>query len=154
MNRQKLGKIVVSVALVLSALISTIVDLSGGDLAHVHNPDWHPHAVFHDIVMFLFLDFMTVVCLWLIWRKTKEPGLGIKVGTLTMIGFWSPFYYVTTIFPMASLASTPDDISKGALLVSWFPLPLYINVMIGTFLLALTLTGHFLYRRGEFHHNA
>ena len=149
MTSQTLGKLLLSTALALSAVVSTVVDLSHGDTAHVHNPAWHPHAVFHDIVMFLLLDFMAVVCIWLLWRKSNEPKIGVNVAALLMIGFWSPFYYVTTLFPAASLSATPDDVSKGALLVSWLPFPLYINVLVGTALLAIAAVGYFLYCNGE-----
>ena len=149
MTRQTLGKTLISSAIVLSAIVSTGIDLSHGDTAHVHNPAWHPHAIFHDIVMFLLLDFMGLVCLWLLWRKSREPEVGVRVAALLMLGFWSPFYYVTTLVPAASLAATPENVSNGAILVSWAPFPLYINVLVGTFLLSLTAVGYFLYRGGQ-----
>ena len=149
MTRQTLGKVFISSAIVLSAVVSTGIDLSHGDTAHVHNPAWHPHAIFHDIVMFLLLDFMGLVCLWLLWRKSSEPDVGVRVAALLMVGFWSPFYYVTTLVPTASLAATPENVSNGAILVSWAPVPFYINVLVGTFLLAITALGYFLYRRGQ-----
>lgn len=149
MTLQTTGRILVSVAIVLSAAVSTVIDLLPGDRAHVQNPAWHPHAIFHDIVMFLLLDFMAIVCIWLLWRKSTEPGVGIKVGVLLMVGFWSPFYYVTTLFPQASLSASPQDVSKGAILVSWMPFPLYINVLVGTAMLTIAAVGYCLYRRGE-----
>lgn len=149
MTRQMLGKVFISSAIVLSAMVSTGIDLSYGDTAHVRNAAWHPHAIFHDIVMFLFLDFMGLVCLWLLWRKSSEPDVGVRVAALLMVGFWSPFYYVTTLFPAASLAATPEKVSNGAILVSWAPFPLYINVLVGTFLLATTAVGYVLYVGGE-----
>lgn len=149
MNRQTLSRVLISSAIVLSAIVSTGIDLSHGDTAHVHNPAWHPHAIFHDIVMFLLLDFMGAVCLWLLWRKSSEPEVGVRVAALLMLGFWSPFYYVTTFFPGASLAATPENVANGAILVSWAPFPLYINVLVGTLLLAITAVGYFLYFNGE-----
>ena len=149
MTRQTLSRVLISSAIVLSAMVSTGIDLSHGVTAHVHNPEWHPHAIFHDIVMFLLLDFMGLVCLWLLWRKSSEPEVGVRVAALLMVGFWTPFYYVTTLFPAASLAATPENVSNGAILVSWAPFPLYINVLVGTFLLAITAAGYFLYFSGE-----
>lgn len=149
MTLQTTGRILVSMAIVISAGVSTVIDLLPGDTAHVQNPLWHPHAIFHDIVMFLLLDFMAIVCIWLLWRKSSEPGVGVKVGVLLMVGFWSPFYYVTTLFSQASLSASPHDVSKGAILVSWMPFPLYINVLVGTAMLLLSATGYYLYRTGE-----
>ena len=105
MNRQTTGKVLISIAVALSAIVSTIVDLLPGDTGHVFNAGWNPHAIFHDIVMFLLLDWMAVVCLWLLWRKSSEPRVGVKVATLLVLGFWTPFYYVSSVFPMASLSA-------------------------------------------------
>jgi len=90
MNKQTTGKVLISVAVALSAIVSTIVDLLPGDTGHVFNHDWNPHAIFHDIVMFLLLDWMAVVSLWLLWRKSSEPLVGVKVATLLVVGFWTP----------------------------------------------------------------
>jgi len=80
MSQQKVGKVFLSLAVSLSAIVSTIVDLLPGDTGHVHNPEWPAHAVFHDIVMFLLLDWMAIVCLWLLWRKSAEPDVGVLVA--------------------------------------------------------------------------
>ena len=45
MNRNKLGKVLVSFVLVVGALVSMIVDWI---TTHPFNPAWHPHAYFHD----------------------------------------------------------------------------------------------------------
>jgi hypothetical protein len=156
MKSQKIGKILISIAVVLSAIVSTIVDLLPGESGHVHNPTWNPHAVFHDIVMFLLLDFMAVVCLWLLWRKSLEPQIGVKVATLLVLGFWTPFYYVTTLFPEASLAAanpTTDPVAYAnelnAVTFMVGGIRVYFNVVIGTVMVLIALMGYYLYNKGS-----
>ena len=146
MNKQTTGKVLISVAVALSAIVSTIVDLLPGDTGHVFNHDWNPHAIFHDIVMFLLLDWMAVVSLWLLWRKSSEPLVGVRVATLLVVGFWTPFYYVTTLFPMASLSANLEEMDKVSFMVGG--LRVYFNVLIGSAMLGIALIGYWLYRKG------
>jgi len=154
MNLQKTGKIILSIAIGLSAIVSTIVDLLPGDAGHVHNPHWSGHAVFHDVVMFLFLDAMCLLTLWLLWRKSAEPLLAAKIGMLVVLAFWTPFYYITTLFPNASLAAANEGTPEYAhelehvTLGTIAGLPVYINVCIGTFLIILSISGYFLFKKG------
>ena len=145
MNRQTTGKVLISIAVALPAIVSTIVDLLPGDTGHVFNASWNPHAIFHDVVMFLLLDWMAVVCLWLLWRKSGEPQVGVTVATLLVLGFWTPFYYVSTVFPMASLSANLDEMDKVSLLVSG--VRVYFNVMIGSAMIVIALIGYWLYGR-------
>ncbi len=146
MNKQTVGKVLISVAVALSAIVSTIVDLMPGHTGHVFNHHWNPHAIFHDIVMFLLLDWMAVVSLWLLWRKSSEPLIGVKVATLLVVGFWTPFYYVTTLFPMASLSANLEEMDKVSIMVGG--VRVYFNVMIGSTMLVIALIGYGLYRKG------
>jgi ABC-type glucose/galactose transport system permease subunit len=146
MNKQLTGKVLISIAVALSAIVSTIVDLLPGDTGHVFNSSWNPHAIFHDIVMFLLLDWMALVCLWLLWRKSTEPLVGVKVATLLVLGFWTPFYYVSSVFPMASLSANLQEMDKVSFLLGG--LRVYFNVMIGSAMVVIALIGYWLYGRG------
>jgi len=117
MTKQVTGKVLISISIALSAIVSTVVDLRPGALGHVYNPDWNPHAIFHDIVMFLLLDQMALVSLWLLWRKSTEPLVGVRVATLLVVCFWTPFYYVTSIFPMASLSANLQEMQLVSIVV-------------------------------------
>ena len=147
MKKQTTGKVLISVAVALSAIVSTMVDMLPGDTGHVFNPTWNPHAVFHDIVMFLLLDQMALVSLWLLWRKSSEPLVGVRVATLLVLCFWTPFYYVSTFFTMASLSANLAEMDKVSVLVGG--VRVYFNVMIGTSMMVVALVGLWLYRRGE-----
>lgn len=147
MNYQVAGKILISTAVVLSAVVSTAVDLLPGDTGHVFNPNWNPHAIFHDTVMFLLLDWMAIVSLWLLWRDSSEPLVGVKVSVLLVIGFWTPFYYVTSIFPMASLSANLAEMESVSFMFAG--MRVYFNVLIGTAMILIALSGYWLYRQGR-----
>jgi len=147
MSQQTSGRVLLTLAVGLSAVVSTLVDLLPGKIGHVFNPEWPAHALFHDIVMFLLLDWMAIVCLWLLWRKSGEPRLGPLVSLLLVLGFWSPFYYATVLFPGASLAANPAEMEAVSVVVLGFRL--YFNVMIGTGLMLMALVGYWLFHRGE-----
>ena len=68
MNRHLTGKVLVSVSVALTAIVSTLVDLLPGATGHVFNTSWNPHAIFHDVVMFLLLDQIALIALWMIMR--------------------------------------------------------------------------------------
>lgn len=105
MNRGKLGKSLLSFVLVVGAIISTAVDWNA---THLFNPDWHPHARFHDALFLMILDVMTLVALWLLWRKSKEPEIGLKVAALFVAAVWTPFIYIERLVPGTSLLASPD----------------------------------------------
>lgn len=146
MSQQTLGKLLLSLAVGLSAVVSTVVDLLPGETGHVYNPEWPAHAVFHDVLMFLFLDWMAVVSLWLLWRKSTEPHVGALVALLLVLGFCTPFYYVTFLFPTASLSANPVEREAVSFVILGFRV--YFNVLIGTALIALAMVGYGLFRRG------
>jgi len=79
MMRRKLGKLILSFVLVVGAVVATAVDWN---TTHLFNPAWHPHARFHDAMFLLFLDATSLIVLWLLWRPSKEPDVGLKVAAL------------------------------------------------------------------------
>ena len=50
MHRPKSAKILLSVLVVITTLVSIVADWN---TSHVFNPDWSPHAKFHDIMLLI-----------------------------------------------------------------------------------------------------
>jgi len=105
MKRSTLGKSILSFVLVVGAAVATAVDWN---TTHLFNPSWHPHARFHDALFLLFLDGMSLVALWLLWRQSKEPGLGVKVAALFSLAAWTPFFYIEALIPGTSLLAADN----------------------------------------------
>ncbi len=97
------GRAGVTLSVVLTAVVSTVVDVMPGEDGHMGNPQWPPHALFQDAAMFCTLLAMMCIFLWLLLRKSREPQVGMLAATLFPFGFWSGFFYITTLFPQASL---------------------------------------------------
>jgi hypothetical protein len=138
MNRQKLGRSIMSFVLVVGAVVTTAVDWN---TTHLFNPAWHPHARFHDALFLLFLDGMSLVALWLLWRQGKEPDVGFKVAALLSATVWTPFFYVTTLIPGTSLLAAEDVPVLRVAGMSLAP-----NVVVGGVLLLLTGIAYWLAR--------
>ena len=103
MNRTKLGKAILSFVLVAGAVIATAVDWN---TTHLFNPAWHPHARFHDALFLLFFDGASLIVLWLLWRPSREPGLGVTVSALFSLAAWTPFFYIEALIPGTSLLAS------------------------------------------------
>lgn len=137
MERQKLGKIILTFVIAVTTIVSTLVDWNE---THLFNPKWHPHAIFHDALMLLFLAGMSAIALWMLWRPSKEPAVGIKVAAALPIFFWTPFYYITTLLPGSSLNAFDETLPEFA------GITLYPNVIIGTVLIVLAMIGYWFAR--------
>ena len=141
MSRQKLGRIVLTTVLVDTGLVSTIVDWNS---SHLFNPTWPPHARFHDVAMLNLLNGVCILALWLMWRRSAEPEVGVRVAALIPIIFWGAFFYTTILIPGTSLKATADEFVP-----SLAGFPLYPNVIVASINVVLSALGYWLYRSGR-----
>lgn len=140
MLRQKIGRILLSVVLVSTAVVSVAVDWNA---SHLFNPDWPPHARFHDVAMLNLLCGVCVLGLWLLWRRSPEPEIGARVAALIPVIFWSAFFYTTLLIPGTSLSASPEEIPPQIL-----GIPAYPNVIVALISVTLAAVGYWLYRTG------
>jgi hypothetical protein len=138
MNRRKLGKSILSFVLVVGAVVATAVDWN---TTHLFNPTWHPHARFHDALFLLLLDGMSLVVLWLLWRQSNEPGLGLKVAAMFSAAAWTPFFYIEALIPGTSLLAAND---VPVLKVGGMTFP--PNLIVAAVLFPLTVIAYWLAR--------
>lgn len=113
----KTGRILVSVAALSVPLVQWPVDFNS---SHAFNPEWPPHARFHEVVLLLFGTGMAVVALWLIWGRTKDPDTHMKVATLVPILAWGTFFIAILVpgtgfddYPEATPTIPPNLIVAG-----------------------------------------
>jgi|GEM_PF-897852 len=162
MNKITAGRTLISISVALGATGSTIVDNLPGSQGHMQAiQTWPPHALFHDAAMFLLLDGISLICLWLMLRRSREPLVAARVATLLVIVYWTPFFYVTTLFPQASLApSSPVgmpyhaanhaqwDAATQKLMPIVLGIPLYGNAVAAAGWILVAIVGYWLMRRG------
>jgi hypothetical protein len=143
MSRTTAGKAMLTFVLGAIALINFLADWNK---THVFNPAWHPHARFHAAVMSLILWAVSTIAIWLLWRRSVEPDLGIKVAALLALGLWTPFLYA-------------DHLAAGSSQLVNYPAPvpapevagvvLYPQVVLALMAVVLIIGGFGLARRGE-----
>src|SRR3954470_9550981 len=97
MNR---GKLLMTVVLVTQAVSGFVLDWRGN---HLLNPLWHPHARFHGALLLFLVSGVSAIGVWLLWRDSKEPEVAMRVAALISFSFWTPFFYITSLLPGATL---------------------------------------------------
>jgi hypothetical protein len=51
----------------------------------------------------------SALALWLLWRKSSEPQVAVKVAALIPLIFFFAFFYTTTLLPGSSLSASPGE---------------------------------------------
>ena len=143
MKRNKLGKWVMTFVLVAGAVVSTAVDWNE---THLFNPAWHPHARFHDALFLMILDAMSLVVLWLLWRRSAEPEIGLKVAALLAAAVWTPFFYIEALIPSTSLLASDNVPVLKVGSMTFAP-----NLVVAAVLFLLTLVAYWLARAAGGH---
>ena len=137
---KRIGRIILSVLVVATTVISVAVDWNS---SHAFNPDWYPHARFHDVMLLWLLIGLVPILLWLLWRNSLEPEVGVTVTTLVILFFWSSFFVnllVPGTSPAANLEESPPI---------FYGIPLYPNMIIAAISIVLAIVGYWLYRSGS-----
>lgn len=162
MNRIITGRVLIALSLTLGTIVTTTIDNLPPPIGHMRAVDtWPPHALFHDAVMFLLLDGVALIGLWLLFRRSREPLVGARVSMLIVAAFWTPFFYITTLYPQASLVPTspvgmPYTLSNFA---QWDPamrkmtpvvlgVPVHVNALVGLGWMCIAAMGYWLVRSG------
>ena len=96
MDRMRLGKWMMTFVLAAQAVLGFVLDWAPN---HLLNPQWHGHARFHGGLLLFMVGGVSATGIWLLWRKSKEPEVAIRVAGLISISFWTPFFYVTFLLP-------------------------------------------------------
>jgi hypothetical protein len=129
-NRNKFGKILLTLVLVVGAIISFPLDWSAN---HLLNPAWPPHARFHGALLLFLLSGVSATGVWMLWRKSKEPEVAIRAAVCISASFWTPFFYITFLLP----SSTPWAGDPGAV-PRLAGSPVYPNMLVAGVFLLLT----------------
>ena len=136
--RKNLGRILITVVLVSDAVVSTAVDWND---SHLFNPVWTAHARFHDASMLNLLWGVSILALWLLWRRSSEPEVGVRAAALIPVIYRIAFLYITWVIPGTSLspsAEPPPYVGS---------IPIYGNVIAALVSIGLSLIGYWLHTR-------
>jgi hypothetical protein len=92
----RVARWIMTVVLTATAVLSFLLDWSPN---HLLNPLWHPHARFHGALLLFFLAGVSGSGVWLLWRRSSEPAVAIRVASLISLAFWTPLFYITSLVP-------------------------------------------------------
>jgi hypothetical protein len=70
---------------------------------HLLSPEWAPHARFHGGLFLFSMAGVAIISLWLLWRRSSEPRIGVIVAALLLLAYWTPLFYVNSLVPGSSL---------------------------------------------------
>jgi hypothetical protein len=95
MSYWKIGKWIISL-LALSTIVSPyLIDFT---TTHLYNPQWPPHAKYHDAQTILLASFLGAFSLYFLWRRKEDQVFHLTLATV-----------LAALFPLSSI---------GAI---WFP---------------------------------
>jgi hypothetical protein len=93
------GRILITLAALWSAGGSYIFDWNS---THIFNPNWPPHAKFHNAQTMLLGTCLGVLSLWILWAAKLEDKIKTQLAVLL-----ASFYWLTqigaTLFPGTAL---------------------------------------------------
>ena len=136
MRRTIAGKSLLTFLLGVFPLLNVLFDWNQ---THVFNPAWPPHARFHVTWGLVVAWSAVAIALWLLWRRSTEPEVGVKVALLVQLALWTPFFYLTLVVPGTSLAEAVQPKIAGMVIAP--------QVVIGIIILVLTAWGYRLATR-------
>lgn len=135
MSRSNRGRILLSMILVVVGIGSIPVDFNS---THIFNPAWPPHARYHDVMLLTLWAGIAAMTLWLLWRPSREPQIGVIVATLVPLISTGSFF-VALLVPGASPMLSPDlPVPHVA------GIPILPNLAVSVVLFVLTLVAYWL----------
>lgn len=99
MTRITFARVLMTAILLGGSVLSFVLDWSPN---HLLNPLWHPHARFHGALLLFLLAGVSVLTTWLLWRRSPEPDLGLKIGLGIAIAYWTPLFYIPFLLPSST----------------------------------------------------
>jgi len=144
MSRTKAGKALLTFAIAAFPIGGILADWNK---THLFNPAWHPHAKYHGLSMLLIVICVSAISIWLLWRRSLESEVGIRVGALISLTLWTPFLYAVHLVPGASL--WVGDPATPVPYPDVVGITLYPQVVLAVVFLMLTAGGYGLTRLGN-----
>lgn len=125
MSRRDLsGRLLLSVALISVAMAPLTADLND---SHIFNGDWPPHARFHTAVLMFLSIGLSLIGLWLVWRRTSEFRTHLFVAMLIPVLSWGSFF-LALLLPGTGAEDEPGELPR----VAGLPLNLFVAAMFVT----------------------
>src|SRR5215207_10399924 len=86
MKRTSSGRCILTLVATLTMVGGLLADWNR---THLFNPNWPPHARFHDALSILLGSFLGASGLYFLGRKGKDPERDLALGALLPAFFWA-----------------------------------------------------------------
>lgn len=118
-------------------LIAVTMGPLGADLneTHIFNPNWEPHARFHNAVGLFQAAGLTILGLWLLWKKSLEFKTNLFVAMMIPVLAWGSFFPALLI-PGAGA----EDVAGTLPRVLGLPLNLFVALLF----VVMSVSGYLL----------
>src|SRR6266568_8633235 len=90
--RRNIGKMLISLAAIITAVVPFLADWND---SHLFSKQWSPHARFHGVVSLGMTSLLSSVALWLLWRRSPDQDAAVTVAAMIPIAYWGPFFPAT-----------------------------------------------------------
>jgi uncharacterized membrane protein YidH (DUF202 family) len=121
-KRDLWGRLLLSLAVISVGMAPITADLNE---THIFNDDWPPHARFHTAVLLFISAGLSVIGLWLLWRKTSELRTHLFLAMLIPVLAWGSFF-LALLIPGTAVEDVPGDLPR----VVGLPLNLFVGLVI------------------------
>lgn len=128
MTKTKIGKRLLKSIAVFTAVGGFVADFNR---THLLNPNWPPHAKFHDAMSICFGFFVGAISFYLLARKEHSP-MDLKLATILPASFWLSMMF-SFLFPGARglEAEFPELVPKvGNIYLNELPFALMLLLLL------------------------
>jgi uncharacterized protein DUF6640 len=130
--------------LITGAAIGTIIGTGRADInrTHMFNPNWPPHARFHNVAGWGTVVGTQLLAIWLAWRPPQrgtERNLAMTTAAVLPAIAWAPFFAATAT-PGTAVEDEPGHLAR----IVGIP----ANLVPGALVPAVAALGYVLHRRG------
>ncbi len=140
-NRDVSGRLLLSFVIISVAMAPLTADL---DETHIFNDSWPPHARFHTAVLLFTCAGLSLMGLWLLWRRTSEFRTHAFLAMLIPVLSWGSFF-LALLIPGTGVEDIPGELPRIA--------GIALNLFVALVLIALAVAGWWLsasaHRRSE-----
>jgi len=131
-RRDLVGRLLLSVTLISVAMAPLTADLNE---SHIFNGDWPPHARFHTAVLMFLSIGLSLIGLWLLWRRTSEFRAHVFLAMLIPVLSWGSFF-LALLLPGTGAEDVPGELPR------FVGLP--VNLFVAAVFMAVSLLAWWL----------